>query len=119
MLVHDRGSCKDALYAKVRTFVLAQCPYLFWWTNETEACAGQAAELKLHEAAYPKFNADVAGHTKLCSHCKKAFPKGDTLPGQTMKSKNAKLCIFWTREMWKNRKNRPTCRVINAGIRQL
>ena len=105
LLVKDHGSCLEALFAKVGpryakgpSFVLANCPYLYWWTNAEDARKGQAAELKLNQQAYPKID-----KTKVCSHCHKAFPKGDVLPGQNVTTKNAKLCIFWSKSMWINR----------------
>ena len=118
LLTKEHGSCLDALfaevgprYAKGTPFVLANCPYLYWWTNAEGARKGQAAELRLYQDANPKFDPDVAGATKVCFHCKKAFPKGDILPGQNVTTKNAKLCIFWTTAMWKNRskKNNLQC----------
>ena len=112
LLRKDHGSCLEALFAKVGpryakgpSFVLAKCPYLYWWTNAVDARKGQAAELKLYQEANPKWKG-VAGGTKVCSHCHMAFPKGDVLPGQNVTTKNAKLCIFWSTAMWKNRKKK-------------
>ena len=109
LLQGENGTCLSALYTAIKPrystgkpFVLAECPYLYWWTDAKQGRSAQTTELQLFEDAYPNFE----GAVKEYFHCKHSFPKGDTLPGQNVGGGNAKLCIFWPTDMWKQRNKR-------------